>query len=247
MTENEIQKWSTRKLYHEALSIYSKPDSLERQSVFLAVSSFLFCLILGAVGYFSFWANLPNFWPSYGWFLALLLVGWIPVSATAWYVRQYLKVSCSVGMMIGMALGMLSGFWVGLMLGLTNGMLVATLVGTVTGFLVGAWTGKCCGWMGVLEGLMAGFMAGPMGAMTAIMMINDNYWIYFGLALVLLVAMLLGLKAMTRVELGNEHVRRASAKQDWLVFAMINFIVLLAFALIMIYGPKSALIAVPVA
>ncbi|MFH0737179.1 MAG: heavy-metal-associated domain-containing protein [Candidatus Micrarchaeota archaeon] len=91
------------------------------------------------------------------------------------HMETYRKgMTCTNGMMVGMTTGMVSGYMVGAVIGATNGMFIGSVAGTVTGIAVGLSLGRHSGVMGAMEGVMAGLMSGTMGAMTSVMMINDN-------------------------------------------------------------------------
>ncbi len=221
-------------------------QSVEREMLKLALMTLASLLVLGAIGYFGFFSNSPNFLGRFGWLLIYLLIGLVANSATIWHLKSYRNVSCQTGMMIGMTCGMLSGFLVGLIIGATNGMFVGAVAGLLVGILLGSWAGKCCGTMGVLEGQMAGFMAGPMGAMTSIMMVNDNYLAFIPIALVFEIIILGGVMFLVYQENGGKqlNIAKKTAKSDFFVFLVVNFVVLLALAWLMVYGPKSELFAI---
>jgi len=82
--------------------------------------------------------------------------------------------TCSNGMMVGMTAGMVGGYMIGAVIGATNGMFVGSVTGTAAGIAIGLAVGRHSGVMGAMEGIMAGLMSGTMGAMTTVMMINDN-------------------------------------------------------------------------
>lgn len=221
--------------------------SVEREMLKLSAWTFIALLILGAIGYWGFFGRTPDFLARYGLLLFYLLVGMVAVSATVWHLKAYRGVSCETGMMAGMTVGMLSGFLVGLIIGITNGMFVGSVAGMLIGIFLGSWCGKCCGIMGVMEGQMAGFMAGTMGAMTSIMMLNDNYLLYIPIALVFIVVILAGLMFLLYKENAAKNLSTAkkTAREDFMLFLSVNFIILLALAVLMLYGPKSALVLVP--
>lgn len=218
-------------------------QSVEREMLKLALMTFASLLALGAIGYFGFFENTPNFLEKFGLLLFYLQVGLVANSAAIWHLKAYSNVSCQTGMMIGMTTGMLSGFLVGLIVGISNGMFVGAVAGSLIGIFVGSWAGKCCGIMGILEGQMAGFMAGPMGAMTSIMMVNDNYLLYIPLALFFEIIILGGIMYLVYQENEGQqlNIAKRTAKGDFFAFLAVNFVVLLVLAWLMVFGPKSAL------
>ncbi len=240
---------SLRLISREILGIFfgqNSRQSVEREMIKLALMTFGVLLVLAGIGYWGFLLNNPNFLPRFGLLLLYLMIGGVANSAVIWHLRAYKNVSCQTGMMIGMTTGMLSGFTVGLIIGVSNGIFVGAVVGLVFGFLLGGWAGKCCGIMGVLEGQMAGFMAGPMGAMTAIMMVNDNYLWFIALALFFEIVIFAGLMFLVYKENAGQglNIVKKTAKQDFFPFLAVNFIILLFLAWLMLYGPKSALIRI---
>lgn len=246
--ENSLQN-----LFKEVLAIFfgsKSKHSVEREMLRLAGMTLFALLVLGAVGYWGFFSSSPAFMERFGLLLLYLMIGSVAVSATLWHLKCYQKVSCSTAMMVGMTVGMLAGFLTGMIVGATNGMFVGSVTGLVVGVLVGSWAGKCCsmhkGIMGVMEGQMAGFMAGPMGAMTSIMMIADNYLLFIPIALFFIIVILGGLMFLLYAENAGQKLEAVKkiAKNDFLFFLIVNFIVLLALALLMVYGPKSALFSI---
>lgn len=223
-----------------------KKHTVEREMLKLALWTFIAMLVLGGVGYWGFFSKDPQFMARHGIHIFYLMIGLVAVSATLWHLKAYRNVSCQTGMMVGMTVGMMTGFIVGMIVGISNGMFIGSVSGLVLGILAGSWAGKCCGMMGVLEGQMAGFMAGPMGAMTTIMMVADNYLWFIPLALFFIVIVLGGLMFLLYQENGGKqlNVAKKTAKEDFFLFLVVNFIVLLALAWLMIYGPKSALFQV---
>ncbi len=237
---------SLRKITAEVLGVFfgrQAQQSVEREMLKLAAMTFVSLFALGAVGYFGFFGGNKNFLERFGLLLFYLMVGLVANTAAIWHLKAYKGVSCQTGMMIGMTTGMLSGFLVGLVLGVTNGMFVGALAGLLVGVLVGSFAGKCCGIMGVLEGQMAGFMAGSMGAMTSIMMVNDNYLSFIPIAVFFEVVIFAGLIYMVYEENGGKqlNIAKKTARADFVFFLAANFTILLILAALMVFGPKSAL------
>lgn len=242
---------SLRAIAREILGIFlgrNSSQSVEREMLKLALMTFVSLVVLSAIGYFGFFANSQGFLEKFGFLLFYLLIGIVANSAAIWHLKSYKNVSCQTGMMIGMTVGMLFGFLIGLIIGVTNGMFVGAVTGSLTGILVGSWTGKCCGIMGVLEGQMAGFMAGPMGAMTSIMMISDNYISFIPIAIVFELIILGGIMFLVYQESGGmPQSTKKTARGDFIVFLFANFLVFIALAWLMIFGPKSELIQIALA
>lgn len=246
-----VTSWtSLRSLGREALDVFvspSKKNSVEREMLKIMLMTLVALAVLGWMLFMFFSRLYPRFVEHYGLLLAYLGAGLVVISATIWHLKAYRNVSCQTGMMVGMTVGMLSGFWVGLIVGATNGMFVGSVAGLAVGVFVGSWCGKCSGVMGILEGQMAGFMAGPMGAMTSVMMIADNFLWFIPIALVVIAAILFGLMFMLFKEnAGQElNVARKQAQKDFFLFFGANIVVLIALAWLMAFGPKSPLFTLP--
>ena len=138
------------------------------------VYSLLASTIVFLIFYFTTLQKIANFFPKFGIYLFLGIITYALALPAIRQVRAYGQFSCMSGMMIGMTLGMVVGFLTGYYIGATNGLFVGSVFGMVVGSALGIWLGSCCGVMGFMEGIMAGFMSGPMGAMTAVMLLNDH-------------------------------------------------------------------------
>lgn len=149
------------------------------------------------------------------------------------------SVSCMNGMMMGMTIGMISGFMVGALIGATNGMFMGSATGLAIGVVLGFLIGKKCGIMGAMEGLMAGFMAGPMGAMTSVMLINDNMVAFLYLAFGLGTIILGGLSYMMHRE--AEGIS-GDVEPDTTTAIMVSVALTAVLIAIATVGPKSVLV-----
>ncbi len=149
------------------------------------------------------------------------------------------SVSCMNGMMMGMTIGMISGFMVGALIGATNGMFMGSAIGLAVGVVLGFLIGKKCGIMGAMEGLMAGFMAGPMGAMTSVMLLNDNMVAFLYMAFGVGATILGGLSYMMHRE--AESIPNG-VEPDTMTAIMVSVAMTVVLVAIAIVGPKSALV-----
>jgi hypothetical protein len=237
---------SLRSITKETIAVFfssKEKQALEREMFKLAVWTFLGLLVLSGIGYWGFFSKSTGFLEKFGFPLLYLLIGQTAVSSALWHMKCHRNVPHSAGMMIGMTIGMMAGFLVGMIVGATNGMFVGSIAGLLVGVVVGSWAGKCCGIMGVLEGQMAGFMAGPMGAMISVMLIADHLNWFLPIGLVFIVFILASLVYYLHREASASvlQVLHKKAREDFFVFLFLNFVVFLALAWLVIYGPKSAL------
>lgn len=246
---DSMAKGSVRGTMKETLDIFlnfKQNDHPAVQALQLGFFTLIGMLILFAIGYFGIFSQFPDFMAKFGWLMIDLMIAIVMVSTSAWYWKAYQTVSCSTGMMVGMIQGMLTGFLIALIIGVSNGMFIGAVIGIIAGVALGAWVGKCCGVMGILEGEMAGFMAGPMGAMTSIMMLNDQYMLFIPIAIGFS-AVFLANTALTGHQENLERdccVAKRSIKEEYLLFLGLNFVAFLILAGIMLYGPKSALFSI---
>ncbi|MBI5225969.1 cation transporter [Candidatus Micrarchaeota archaeon] len=194
-------------------------------------------LVLGVM----FFQDVKGFWTIYAPLLFLLAMG-IEATVAAMAHLQFFKtdVSGMTGMMIGMTIGMASGFMLGALVGATNGMFIGSLAGMFVGMALGAWAGKCCGVMGVMEGMMAGLMSGTMGAMLSVMMFREPIMVFLVLLVATCVIMLAGLSYAIFKESGN--IPQEAFKASFVEYAAISLIISIAFTLLMLVGPKSAVV-----
>jgi copper chaperone CopZ len=148
--------------------------------------------------------------------------------------------SCTNGMMVGMTTGMASGYMVGAILGATNGMFVGSVGGMAIGIAIGLSLGKSSGVMGAMEGIMAGLMSGTMGAMTTVMMVNDNVIAFMYILIGVCAVTIGGLSYMMFREAGPTP--REGYQGGFAVFAWMSIALSAMMLLVMIYGPKSGIV-----
>ncbi|MEK6982085.1 MAG: heavy-metal-associated domain-containing protein [Candidatus Micrarchaeota archaeon] len=233
----ETQRGDTKRFLAYFSSILVNEPHVENESALFnnAIASLAGLFILfGGLTYFGFLSFTSVYLPV----IILVLLSSVLILFSYSHILCYAKnLSCMNGMMAGMTIGMISGFLIGLLVGATNGMFVGSVVGIAIGVLLGVNVGKCCGIMGALEGIMAGIMAGVMGAMTSIMLLNDNLvaflYIFFGLCAIVLA----GLSYMMYRE-GGAIDKQKHTLTDFFIRSAILSIFLVAFMLI---GPKGPL------
>ncbi|MBI5229382.1 hypothetical protein HY991_04680 [Candidatus Micrarchaeota archaeon] len=200
---------------------------------------------LEGIAYLAFFRSVEGFFSRRMPFLLYMAVSVVANASAVAHLRTYSKaLPCMTGMMIGMTLGMTAGFMLGAVTGATNGMFVGSVVGMLAGMVVGSYGGKCAGVMGIMEGLMAGVMGGTMGAMTSVMMINDNLLWFMPLLIGSFVVILLGLGYLVYKE--NNFVgekAKIAGEFELLPFFSVCFILTIMMTLLMVYGPKSYLVA----
>jgi cation transport ATPase len=220
-----------------------KKYSVEINAFKYAIYLFLILAGIELVAYLGFLKSIPlpnNFWI----WVIYLNISVATLGAAIWHFLTYNeKITCMLGMMVAMTLGMQSGMMIGIIIGATNGFFIGSMVGMLLGVALGGFAGKCCGIMGVIEGMMAGLMGGTMGPMIAIMMISDNLMIFMPFYMAINVAILLGFSYMLFEEIveGKEEVKRR--KIDFSTLASFSLIVTFILIVIILYGPKSALVA----
>jgi hypothetical protein len=148
--------------------------------------------------------------------------------------------TCSNGMMVGMTTGMVSGYMVGAVIGATNGMFVGSVTGTAVGIFIGLALGKHSGVMGAMEGVMAGLMAGTMGAMTTVMMINDNLLAF----LYILAGICLAITGMLSYMMFREAgpAPRHGFRGGFARFLIDTGALCAVMTFIILYGPKGGLV-----
>ncbi len=157
------------------------------------------------------------------------------------HMSAYRKwMSCANGMMVGMTTGMASGYMVGAVLGATNGMFIGSVGGMAVGIAIGLALGRFCGIMGAMEGMMAGLMSGTMGAMTTVMMINDNVIAFMYLLVGVCAVIIAGLSYMMFREAGPAPA--GGYRGGFAVFAWMSVALSAMMLLVMIYGPKSGVV-----
>ncbi|MFN7991831.1 MAG: hypothetical protein U0R44_06785 [Candidatus Micrarchaeia archaeon] len=157
------------------------------------------------------------------------------------HMNTYRKwMTCTNGMMVGMTSGMASGYMVGAVLGATNGMFIGSVAGMAVGIGIGLALGRYSGIMGAMEGMMAGLMSGTMGAMTTVMMINDNVLAFMYILSGICLVMVGGLSYMMFREAGpapREGFRGGFAVFAWMCIALSALMVA-----VILYGPKNGII-----
>ncbi|HSB46467.1 MAG TPA: heavy metal-associated domain-containing protein [Candidatus Bilamarchaeum sp.] len=148
--------------------------------------------------------------------------------------------SCSNGMMIGMTTGMVSGYMIGALIGATNGMFIGSVTGTAAGIFIGLAIGRHSGVMGAMEGVMAGLMSGTMGAMTTVMMINDNLLAFLYILSGICLATTVLLSYMMFREAGPAP--RQGFRGGFAKFVIDSGAISAIMMLIIFYGPKGGLV-----
>ncbi|MEK6917661.1 MAG: hypothetical protein AABW51_01820 [Nanoarchaeota archaeon] len=200
--------------------------------------SLITSFVLLALIYYLKFRFIENFIPKYGFYLFFAVLSYALILPTVRQVQAYKYFGCMSGMMIGMTIGMIAGFLAGFFVGATNGMFWGSIFGIAVGMALGIWNGLCCGVMGFMEGGMAGFMGGLMGAMTAVMMLNDNLKyasiVIFTVCGVILVGLSYMIYGETK-EKDREHFA------DHFSTMVISFILTIATAWLMVFGPRSLL------
>jgi hypothetical protein len=202
-------------------------------------------LLLAAGMFFLYWGffrGIAGFESRFAPFLFFFLVFLVMNTSFIRYFKGIRReVSCMTGCMSGMTVGMVSGFTLGMVVGATNGMLVGSVYGLLIGMLFGSWVGRCCGLMGTMEGMMAGLMGGVMGAMTSLMLISENVFIFLGV---------LGAASALILAFLTKHMREEGRESgghykpmDILSFFSLNLFILLLTTWLVIYGPKSVIVA----
>jgi hypothetical protein len=148
--------------------------------------------------------------------------------------------TCANGMMVGMTSGMVSGYMVGAVIGATNGMFVGSVTGTAVGISIGLALGRHSGVMGAMEGMMAGLMSGTMGAMTSVMMINDNLLAFLYILSGICLATVGLLSYMMFREAGPAP--RHGFRGGFMRFLLDSGALSALMMAIIIYGPKGAIV-----
>lgn len=196
--------------------------------------------ILMGLGTFSYGSLLNGFGSSATAVSLLLLVIATAVMTvfTYYHMSCYRKsMSCMHGMMVGMTIGMIGGFMTGALAGATNGIFVGSVVGMFFGIALGVALGRFCGVMGAMEGIMAGLMSGTMGAMTSVMMINDNLVTFLYILAGVCAVILGGLSYMMYREAGSAPNPEYSG--DFKRFFAASALISVMLMAIMMYGPKG--------
>ena len=236
-----------RKIFRERLKHFRenrhKYDT-EVKGIAYAVNVFVILELLFIVSYLGFLKNIPDFLSNYGVWIMYLILSVSALGFGMWHFYAYrARITCMAGMMIGMTFGMQTGMMIGAIVGATNGFFMGSMVGMLLGCFAGFMTGKCCGVMGVMEGLMAGLMGGTMGAMISVMMLYDHIAIFMPFYMGINLLIIAGLSYMFYEEVVEKDNGVERKPVDLLTFISIAIIVAFIIAALMIYGPKSAIIA----
>jgi copper chaperone CopZ len=216
---------------------------VERRMLFISLLSFLALLLLDAVMYGLFFRNTPGFLEqSWQWFLYLDITV-VSIAASIWHLKAYRgAITSMTGMMLGMTLGMQAGFMIGAVIGASNGMFVGSMVGMLGGVGLGIYGGKDTGIMGALQGMMSGLMGGTMGAMLTVMMMTDNVLLFMPVFMLINVAIMWGMSYMVYEEVVEDKTVQI-VPTDFTTFFSYVFVFAVILGLIMVYGPKGALVA----
>jgi hypothetical protein len=217
--------------------------SLERKGVHYTIWVFGTLIILSILSYLAFLKNIPGFADRYAIWVLYLIVSVTAIGSGLWYFFSYKgKVTCMNGMMIGMTFGMQTGMMIGAVIGATNGFFIGSLAGMLLGVCIGTIAGRCCGVMGVMEGMMAGLMGGTMGPMISVMMFSDHLDLFMPIYMIVNLTIIGGLAYMLKQELYDD---KATEKREveFVTFAGLAVVVTFFLTMLMVYGPKSALLA----
>lgn len=216
----------------------------EKQAIKVGLTS----LVLISAGlwllYSGYFKSIPNI-ERYGSYMIYTAISIAVIGTGMWHIKSYRRTfTCSTGMMAGMSIGMIAGFLLGAIIGATNGMFTGSVYGMFLGMFIGAWSTRNCGIMSIMEGVMAGLMGGLMGAMTTVMMINDNLTLFMPLFMGSIILVTFGMILMIYRE-SEEHVAKLEKadKYEVLIYVSLLFILAMLTVVVMVYGPKSALVA----
>ncbi len=218
---------------------------VEKQMIKVGLIAFAVIAIAMIILYFGYFKSIPGI-AKYGIYMAYTAISVTVIGIGVWHIKSYRETfNCSMGMMTGMTIGMMTGFLLGAIIGVTNGLFMGSVYGMFLGMFIGAWCTRNCGIMSVMEGLMAGLMGGLMGAMTTVMMLNDNLALFMPILIGSIVMIMIGMSVMIYREC-EEHHGKIQKKDRYEMFLYVSMLFALAIltTFIMIYGPKSALVAV---
>ncbi len=217
--------------------------AVERKMLSISLISFISLLLVDAIIYLLFFRATPGFLAqSWQWFLYIDITV-VTTAAAIWHLKAYHgAITSMTGMMLGMTLGMQAGFMIGAVVGATNGMFIGTMVGMISGVLLGIYGGKDVGIMGALQGMMSGLMGGTMGAMLTVMMFSDHLLLFMPVFMLINVVILWGMSYMIYEEVVEDKTVRI-APADFTTFFSYVFVFAIILSTIMVYGPKSALVA----
>lgn len=215
---------------------------VEREMFLISVLSFIVLLFIEAVLTLAFFKNSSAILRNWQWFV-YLDISVVSIAAAIWHLKAYKgAITSMTGMMLGMTLGMQAGFMIGAVTGATNGMFMGSTVGMITGVILGIVGGKDTGIMGVLQGMMSGLMGGTMGAMLTVMLLADHVLLFMPLFMLINVVIMWGMSYMVYEEV-VEDKKVEIHPTDFGTFFSYVFVAIIVLGIIMVYGPKSALVA----
>ena len=226
-----MKKTSDKKIMHA-----------EKQMIIVGLTAFVVIAVSMLMLYFGYFRLIQNFSAKYGLYLLYTAISVSVIGIGVWHIKSYRHTfNCSMGMMVGMTIGMMTGFLLGAIIGATNGMFMGSVYGMFTGMIIGALCARNCGIMSIMEGLMAGLMGGLMGAMTTVMMLNDNLVLFMPILIGSIVVIMIGMSIMIYKE--SERVVTKFDKYDMFSYVSLLFVLAMLTTFIMVYGPKSLLLA----
>lgn len=217
----------------------------EKQMIAVGIITFVIISLAMLMLYFGYFKAIQNFEAKYGSYLIYTAISATVIGMGIWHVKSYRHTfNCSMGMMVGMTIGMIVGFLLGAIIGATNGMFMGSVYGMFVGMFTGAWCTRNTGIMSIMEGLMAGLMGGLMGAMTTVMMLNDNIVLFMPILVGSMVLIMAGMSVMIYEETDDKD--KITKKDTYEMFSSVSLMFILAMitTFLMVYGPKSALLAV---
>ncbi len=217
----------------------------EKQMIMVGFSAFVLIAAAMFMLYLGYFRLVPNFISRYGLYCLYTAISVSMIGVGVWHIKSYRHTfNCTMGMMVGMTIGMMAGFLLGAIIGATSGMFMGSVYGMFMGMFIGAWSARNCGIMSIMEGLMAGLMGGLMGAMTTVMMLGDRLEIFMPILIGSIGIIMAGMSVMIYKE-SEEHRDNILKKDRFEMFSYISILFILAMltTFIMIYGPKSALLA----
>lgn len=218
---------------------------IEKQVAQLGIAAFILISAGMAMLYLGYFKAIPNFASHYGMYMVYIAVSATIIGIGMWHTKAYRHTfTCSTAMMTGMTIGMMAGFLLGAIIGATNGFFMGAVYGMFLGMFTGAWCTRTCGIMSIMEGLMAGLMGGIMGSMTTFMMLNDNLSIFMPLLVGSITLIMGGLSVMIYKE-SSEHHGTIQKRDKFEMFSYVSLLFVLSMltTFLMVYGPKSALLA----
>ncbi len=240
-----IQLFIWRFSHHLFVSKETKNLQVEKQMIKVGLLAFALIAIGMAMLYYGYFKSIPNAGAKYGLYMIYTAISVAVIGIGIWHIKSYRETfSCTMGMMVGMTIGMMTGFLIGAIIGATNGFFMGTVYGMFLGMFGGAWCARNCGIMSIMEGLMAGLMGGIMGAMTTVMMLNDNLALFMPILVGSITVIMIGMSVMIYKE-SIEYQDKIEKKDGYEVFsyAAMLFVLAMLTTFIMVYGPKSALVA----